>query len=366
MWRLTENTISRYLIEEGLAVHDDVAVERLDGRNFVAAVRSDGFVWVVKQPTHAYSGPSDVAREAQILKRIASEGTYATLQKLTPEVVAFDRNNQILITEFWKGSESIHHYHRQLNSFPVKLAREVADTLATVHRESFKNSGAYRKLSDSLYHKHTMPNILELRITPEFYSWLPQEDALRFVKLFQKYKQVADSLYESARLWQPTCLIHNDFRFANLIFLRESQNIANPPLRVVDWELSDWGDPAWDVGTIFGDYLLYWIDSLAYSDETDSRDWFLQADVPLAKIQPAMRAFWTRYTENCEEIVGKRSDFAYSVARHAGAYLLNIAWHKFRMRRFVSGYVICLLQTSKNLLTEPGDSTDILLGGATK
>jgi hypothetical protein len=60
---------------------------------------------------------------------------------------------------------------------------------------------------------------------------------------------IATRLRATAQLLKPTCLIHGDVKWDNVIM------DAGPPARVTlfDWELSGWGDPAWDVGSALAD-----------------------------------------------------------------------------------------------------------------
>lgn len=52
-------------------------------------------------------------------------------------------------------------------------------------------------------------------------------------------------------LWEATSLIHGDLRWTNVLYA----NPGAPHVRLVDWELSCLGDPAWDVGSVLADIL---------------------------------------------------------------------------------------------------------------
>ena len=49
--------------------------------------------------------------------------------------------------------------------------------------------------------------------------------------------------------WQQDSLIHGDIKFTNCIVFPQSGGTLG--FRIVDWELADWGDAAWDVGGVF-------------------------------------------------------------------------------------------------------------------
>jgi hypothetical protein len=55
---------------------------------------------------------------------------------------------------------------------------------------------------------------------------------------------LAGALERAARSWTPSCLVHGDVKWDNCLIQRD----ATPPtVRLVDWELAGWGDPAWDL-----------------------------------------------------------------------------------------------------------------------
>ncbi|MCW2855541.1 MAG: aminoglycoside phosphotransferase [Marmoricola sp.] len=57
-----------------------------------------------------------------------------------------------------------------------------------------------------------------------------------------------------------SCLIHNDFRFDNVVF---SESDPTRPVALLDWELATIGDPLMDLGSA----LAYWVEA------TDDDDW---------------------------------------------------------------------------------------------
>lgn len=57
-------------------------------------------------------------------------------------------------------------------------------------------------------------------------------------------------LERAARSWQRQCLIHGDLRSDNCLVVE-----GGPRIKVIDWELADHGDPAWDVGGVLQEYF---------------------------------------------------------------------------------------------------------------
>lgn len=66
-------------------------------------------------------------------------------------------------------------------------------------------------------------------------------------------ENLSRALRESGAVWSDTCLIHGDIRRDNWAF---SVTSGRPRLKVLDWELSGYGDPAWDIASVFAEASL--------------------------------------------------------------------------------------------------------------
>ncbi|MFI6538740.1 phosphotransferase [Nonomuraea sp. NPDC050547] len=61
---------------------------------------------------------------------------------------------------------------------------------------------------------------------------------------------LSDVLREGAAAWRAGCLVHGDLKADNCV-------VAGDRIRVIDWELSGLGDPAWDVACVIADQLAF-------------------------------------------------------------------------------------------------------------
>lgn len=57
---------------------------------------------------------------------------------------------------------------------------------------------------------------------------------------------LAACLQRGRAAWRAGCLVHGDVKWDNCLVALEEDP---PRVRLIDWELSGWGDPAWDLGT---------------------------------------------------------------------------------------------------------------------
>lgn len=83
---------------------------------------------------------------------------------------------------------------------------------------------------------------------PEVYATLSHA-GIALVGQVQRDGPAVLALADMARGTAPGCLLHGDLKLANLLEVKRHAVF-------LDWERASWGDPARDVGALFGDLLL--------------------------------------------------------------------------------------------------------------
>jgi len=133
-------------------------------------------------------------------------------------------------------------------------------------------------------------------------------------------------------------------------------------LKIVDWELARLGDPCWDVGSVFANYLSFWLFSIPITGE-DPPDRFMDlARYPLERMQPAIRSFWQSYVRTMELDAATSDDWLLCAVKYGAARLVQTAYEQMQMSIHLTGNVVCLLQLSLNILQRPREAMVHLLG----
>ena len=57
--------------------------------------------------------------------------------------------------------------------------------------------------------------------------------------------------------WHVAALVHRDVKWANCIAHPPPGGARPTRIRLVDWEMAGWGDPAFDVGSALSDYAAF-------------------------------------------------------------------------------------------------------------
>src|SRR5213076_3215200 len=89
--------------------------------------------------------------------------------------------------------------------------------------------------------------------------------------IVRQYPEFPSALEALRTGWRSERLIHGDMKWDNCLVLGSGGPGQGPspplPLRVIDWELADFGDGLWDVGGIFHSFLCSWLMSMPPHDQ---------------------------------------------------------------------------------------------------
>jgi|KBSMisStaDraftv2_1062788.scaffolds.fasta_scaffold02519_6 aminoglycoside phosphotransferase (APT) family kinase protein len=334
---LNANNVFRYLQDRHLLGLDDVARVRahdLSRRNHNLVVEVDGhLVWFIKQIQ--YDTPEVIAsihREAHCYLAAQDDVALATLHSLMPRCADFDDANCILILAYLDGVNAA-DAHVRVGPFDVRVAEVLGRLLGTVHRAT--------------------PLVLQSAVSRVFSSELPwvlrhagaheySGTRSRFLSLFESDLAISRALVDLRESWQTDTVIHGDARLENFVFCRPSEPLTPFEAKLVDWELADLGDAAWDCANVTQHYWTQWM----------SRG----ASTPLRWIglETALTSFWLAYL-SARGFLG-RPDARRSIRRatvFTGARLIQTAYEQFAGARWWSPSVECSIRLACLLLLEP-------------
>jgi thiamine kinase-like enzyme len=168
-----------------------------------------------------------------------------------------------------------------------------------------------------------------------------------------------DQLYKE---WRVESLIHGDIRWDNFSLFVSSAAGRKSGLRIVDWELACLGDPCWDVGTVFSEYMNLWLRSAPISGGTLPEQFLKFARYPLEKMQPAIRSFWNSYVRQMDPDTLQSEEWLLRSVKYSAARLVQTAFERVQEAVQVTGQAACLLQLSANILERPREASVQLFG----
>lgn len=360
---ISASNLVYYLVERGLASADSV----VDGdwmviessrrnRNFKVMRRRHPGFFVKQIQNWDPQAIATLQTEAKCYWLALNNPAFSPLAPLLPQYLDFDPARYILVLELLKDGEDLTEHHRRLNSFPPESARNLARALAAYHR-----IGPGQANGDAPVFPKKVPWILSVdQFTPASFSAMSGGNS-QVVGIVQQYPEFHQHLLALRNEWRFDSLIHGDLKWDNCV-VENGTNGQEAELRIVDWELADWGDPCWDVGAILQAYLSFWIFSMPAAVEMPPAEMVKRAQYPVESMQPAIRAFWEGYTDaRGIEKSGVAAMLDRSV-RCGAARMIQTAYEYMYYSPQISANTLCLLQVSLNVLSRPQDAIRDLLG----
>jgi Ser/Thr protein kinase RdoA (MazF antagonist) len=338
---LEQSDIAHYLLSLGVVkprsvLDDDFAVVDASRRNrvFLATTRS-GPTFAVKQATQV---KSSLAREAAVLRVLAGAPELAAH---VPAVVHHEDGLLVLSTAAG-GRDWADHQGR----FPRIPARILGRVLAALHRMTAdvpRGAGPIWGL-DLPEPSHAL--VLDL-----------SAGARDLVARIQASDYVCGRLEDLRDAVSGDALVHGDLRWENCLALPAPGARRRTRVLLVDWELADRTDPAFDVGSVLAEYLRVWVGSVPIVEAVDPGRLVKEARHPLEVMRPAIGAFWGSYRS-----LHPQPPALQRVMELTAVRLLQTAIERAQGLSAPSAHVVTLVQLADNLLRRPEDAALGLLG----
>lgn len=243
---LPEQKLLQFLFEKELitSISSELEVNQFthgySNLTYQLTIENKNFV-LRKPPLGAIKRGHDMNREFRVQNALFESG-FSTV----PEMYCYTDDVSILGSEFYimeKVDGIILNYkeakQRNIPQVDYKIiANTWLDTFVALHQINYKDVGLQDLGNPEGYVKRQVTN------------WSKQ-----YLKAKTQEVDAADFVMEWIEKHQPTkyehCLIHNDYKYDNVVFKDDSwQNI----IAILDWEMATLGDPLMDLGTSLG----YW------------------------------------------------------------------------------------------------------------
>ena len=363
---LDVDTAAVYLLAEGLiardsVVHGNLSVKSMTRRNRNLMVeRDDGPGYLVKQPEDpAGEAAATLGQEAAFYSFCASNEDAAPLREVIPRLAHVGTRQPLLALELIRGAVPLWDYVQQFppHSFPSWVTRRLGRALAIAH-----STLATPGLADHdglTWLRRNPPWILEVhRPSPALLSVISAAN-YQILQILQTQSGLSSQLDALRSEWESTCVIHGDVKSDNVL-VQSGEGGSDARLHLVDWELVEIGDPAWDLAGALQGFVIAWILSMTPAQTVD--DMIGTATYPLPVIQEAVRSTLDGYFEASpwpEEDLQRMRGRA---TRFAAARLIQSAYEFGQMGDVLPPTSVLLLQVAANILADPAGAEEELFG----
>ncbi|HEV2774339.1 MAG TPA: phosphotransferase [Solirubrobacteraceae bacterium] len=334
---LEQHEVAAYLLKRRLVSRRSVVSGALRitdassrNRNF-RVTDGAGESLLVKQGIAADSAHS-LANEVALYRRLtAGDGATGALAGCVPRLHGHDALRGILILEWIADGEDLDAlHHRRGRPSPI-LAAALGRSLAAVHAVS----------RDAQALRDDAPWVLALHRPPlEALRYLSAA-SIELIRLLQADADLGTALDALRGDWRTERLVHRDVKWANCIAHPAAGGTRLTRVKLVDWEMAGWGDPAFDIGSALSDFAGF-----ALRGGTSA----------------APRSFWRAYVrvQGLDEPAAATL-LARSV-RFAGARLVQSAYEHTQETTVMSALVVRLVELARELLLEPSAAGAARLG----
>jgi hypothetical protein len=228
----------------------------------------------------------------------------------------------------------------------------VGHALGYLHRMSREGRSRYL-LADAFRDESDLLECF-LRMRPDFYARLSNVGIDFFASVQADHPAILglQALCEAQEKDAHAALLHGDLRQANLLRVEKSGKAAH--IVFLDWELSFWGDPARDLGSLLSDYVLGWL-APEHRSEVLSR----------STLETFARALLEGYRSGREDGFALDAGFQERVVRWVGAALLIYVYGISHYEQVLDARALGITRHALDMLGRPGDWPKVLWGEVT-
>ncbi len=289
---LTAYNLAHYLVGRGLITLESVvdgdfilAEAGRRNRNFKVARRRFPGIFVKQVKSTEAQAIMTIQREAAFYRAITGDPRYTEISGMIPKFLDYDASRHALALNLTEDAESLSEHQMRLSVIPPEIAQRLGSALARIH--SFGTAvAADTTLRPSLPCQIPWP----LNVDQAGYGFLTAYGALgtQLTQAISQTPNLAGGLPALRSRWQFDSLTHGDMKWDNCL-------LRGDDLTVVDWELADLGDGAWDVASIFKEYVASTLVNRAAREAARAHNAPEPAEITLETTRPSLRAFWQAY-----------------------------------------------------------------------
>ena len=316
--RISSHNLTHYLLDKGFLKSDHLflgnyVISQSRMRNSFFIVRlGDAPGLFVKQvmnmkPMNTYL----MQKSATVQYLFHNSELFPRIKPFLPEYHGYDPVNHVIVTEFIPDAKNLlDDYHAQKEAI-VRDGELIADVMAAYHKDITKE----------------IPENPSLQFLGQMVPWvltivddtiLPEDTVMQFVR---STPEIVDGLEKLRVQWKASSVIHGDIKLPNLISTTQEEIRA---IKIIDWEITDLGDPLWDVAGLIQSYFVTHIANQvnAYPEVKMIQG---KEYLSIQQLIPAIHAFWKQYAKNRNWRGGVEQNMLSKTALYTGARLIQSA-----------------------------------------
>lgn len=277
------------------------------------------------------------------------------ISSLFPEVWFADEESVTLILNFYRDAVPLWRYYKDRcpDNFPVKTAEATGRLLANFHN-------AFSRLDKTSlpFLSADLPFIFDLNKPHPCILSFYAKGGYQLLESIQQDEKLVEIWETATSLWQNNSLIHGDIKLDNVIVIPEGDDNETDNVKLVDWEMLQYGDAAFDIGGALQDYIFLWL--IQMPDKDTAEEMIKGAPFAFSVFHPAIKAYWKGYSNICHafgtEQVLKRS------VLFSGLRCIQTSFEISNKFDHMPGIASILFNMGASIMKDPAKAQSLLFG----
>ena len=276
---------------------------------------------------------------------------------------SIEGDGRLLVLDFLKDAKPLwqHYRSRGPDNLPFATIGALGKLLAVFHR-TFSLEGD-RPVIPPAFLSRALPFGLQVnRPKPQIIGHIRQ-GGLQYLRSLQADHDVMQQWEKTVAMWRHDAIIHGDVKLDNILVVGasgDSEGKGSTDIRLVDWELVQIGDRAWDVAGVFQDFVFWW--AISMPEGLSAKEMVQQAAFPIARLRPGIRCFWNAYRENLPQLPSEQVSFLQKAVLLSGIRILQTAYEVASKFENMPPIAEVLMGIGKSVLRKPEEAAESLFG----
>ncbi len=274
---LTLDDAARYLLERKLidprwVIDGSLSIQSATSRNGNLKIEGPhGVGLLIKQPVDPADRSHETLDSEAAFYRFCQEETAASaMAEIMPRFVHHDVDRCVLTLGLVPGATTLSEFFAKAEEqqSPDEAAAALGRAMGVVHRTF--NDGELLQSPRLSWLSREPPWVMSMhRPTPESLSRLSPANG-QLIRMLQKHEECTQQLDLMRRHWRVETVIHGDIRPGNVL-VGKGRAARPRAVWIVDWEMVQLGDPAWDLAGALQGFARSWVGFDADGGEPDDR-----------------------------------------------------------------------------------------------
>ncbi|MFA0963545.1 aminoglycoside phosphotransferase family protein [Roseivirga sp. BDSF3-8] len=351
---LNTSNVHLYLIKNELIAPEDVVAGNyscsfIPSRNRNYRISCTDQSLIVKQIRQQdVEKVESIQVESHVYKWFGQVDALKHIGHFVPGFKHYDQTSRVLVLEYLDGYKDLDTYYNRYLKFPENTGGEIATILFHLHQDS--RHYLTREVAGH-YLRNRKPWIFHIaKVDPENYT-ADSPAGKELIRLIQSQSVFVSHINQLKSEYRFNTLIHGDIKWVNFLVKWDE---GGESMKLIDWEMADYGDPLWDIGGFFQSYISKWAFKNTQKDSPESL-------AELKSMQGIIDDFWHTYSTFQGYSPTEKSANYYLAFRFGAMRMIQTCLEATKGRDKIDVELVRILQLCFNVMDKPVETVNLLM-----